>query len=243
MQFTKDKSVGSYVAEDYRAASVFQKYGIDFCCRGGISINEASEKHNLDADKLISELETVMSENNDKDIDFRSWKLDDLADYIVETHHSYVTSRIPVLQQYLDKICEVHGDNHSELFAIRNHFNDAANNLRVHMQKEEVMLFPYIRKIVQTVTNGTEQKLDSGFWTVKNPIKVMMMEHDAEGERFREIEKLSNYYTTPEDACRTYQVTFAFLKEFESDLHRHIHLENNILFPGAIEIENQLVLN
>ncbi len=243
MQFTKEKSVGSYVAEDYRAASVFHKYGIDFCCRGGISIAEASAKNNLDTDKLLSELKVVMSDNNDNDTDFRTWKLDDLADYIVETHHNYITSITPVLRQYLDKICDVHGDHHPELFAIRDHFNDAANNLKAHMQKEEVMLFPYIKKIVQVNQGNTEQKSAIGYGTVKSPIKVMMMEHDAEGERFRQIDALSNNYTIPEDACRTYQVTFAYLKEFESDLHRHIHLENNILFPGAIELEEKLLVN
>lgn len=241
MEFTKEKTVGSYVAENYKAASVFQKYGIDFCCRGGISIKEVSENNNLDADKLLGELKEAMFGIKDNNPDFRTWELDKLADYIVETHHKYVASSVPILKQYLDKICEVHGDRHPELLTIRDHFYTAAANLSAHMQKEEMMLFPYIRKIVQLKNRKNEKILEPGIWTVQNPIRVMMMEHDAEGERFRAIESLSNGYTVPDDACRTYQVTFATLKDFESDLHRHIHLENNILFPGAIELEEQLV--
>lgn len=241
MEFTKEKSVGSYVAENYRAASVFQKYGIDFCCRGGISIKEVSLNNNLDPDKLLGELEEVMTRADDNSTDFRTWELDKLADYIVETHHKYIVSTAPILQQYLDKICEVHGDRHPELFTIRDHFNTAYANLTAHMQKEEMMLFPYIRKIAQAKRDNVNETLQLGFWKVQNPVNVMMMEHDAEGERFREMSKLSNEYTVPEDACRTYQVTFAQLKDFESDLHRHIHLENNILFPGAIKLENELV--
>jgi regulator of cell morphogenesis and NO signaling len=240
MEFTKEKSVGSYVAENYRAASVFQKYGIDFCCRGGISINEVAINKNLDPDALLGELKEVMTKTDDNSTDFRKWDLDKLADYIVETHHKYVSSTSPILQQYLDKICEVHGERHPELFSIRSLFNTAVNNLQSHMQKEEVMLFPYIRKIA-AAKNAENQQFEQGHWTVQNPVRVMMMEHDAEGERFREISRLSHSYTTPEDACRTYQVAFAQLKEFESDLHRHIHLENNILFPGAIQLEEELV--
>lgn len=235
MEFTKNRSVGSYVADNYKAASVFQKYGIDFCCRGGISIEEVSEANNIDANKLLAELEEALSEKDTTGIDFRSWPLDLLADYIEKKHHRYIERTVPALNQYLTKICEVHGARHPELSKIREAFNTAASNLAAHMQKEEMMLFPYIRKMVASKESG--EKTDTGFWTVKNPIHVMMSEHDAEGERFRLISSLSNNYTSPEDACKTYEVAFALLKEFEADLHLHIHLENNILFPGAIAME------
>lgn len=241
MEFTKEKSVGSFVAENYRAAGVFQKYNIDFCCRGGISVAEASSMNNLDANVLLKELKEVLTKEDNDSTDFRSWPLDKLADYIVETHHSYIVKSTPVLKQYLDKICEVHGDRHMELFEIRDHFNTATANLEAHMKKEEAMLFPYIHKLMQISNNQSTDTIKQGFGTVQNPVRVMMMEHDAEGERFRTMSQLSNGYTAPEDACRTYQVAFALLNEFESDLHRHIHLENNILFPGAIKLEDELM--
>ncbi len=240
MEFTKENSVGSFVAENYRAAGVFQKYNIDFCCRGGISVAEASSMNNLDADLLLKELKEVLTNEDNDSPDFRSWPLDKLADYIVETHHFYIAKTVPVLQKYLDKICEVHGDRHQELFEIRDHFNNAAANLAAHTKKEETVLFPYIHKLMQINNNQITDNNEQGFWSVQNPVRVMMMEHDAEGERFRRISLLSNGYTAPEDACRTYQVTYALLNEFESDLHRHIHLENNILFPGAINLEAEL---
>lgn len=239
MELLKTRSVGSFVADDYRAASVFQRYGIDFCCRGGVSIEEVSELHNIDADQLLSEIHDAVNGKSSEGTDFKSWPLDLLADYIEKKHHRYVERTVPALKQYLDKICEVHGARHPELEMIRNEFYVAAENLTAHMKKEEVMLFPYIRKMVGSEDCG--EKLDPGFWTVKNPIRVMMNEHDTEGERFRLISKLSNDYSTPEDACRTYQVSFSLLKEFESDLHHHIHLENNILFPKAIELEAKKV--
>lgn len=240
MEYTKEKTVGSFVAEDYRAANVFQKYGIDFCCRGNISLQEVSDLNKLDANKLIEELKEAVKAPDANEPDFRTWPLDELADYIVKKHHAYITKSIPLLNQYLDKICQVHGDRHPELLEIKKLFNTAAANLEAHLQKEERMLFPYINKLADIKKNGLKEKVEHGVWTVQNPVRVMMMEHDAEGERFRIMSQLSNGYTTPSDGCRTYQVTFSMLKEFESDLHRHIHLENNILFPGAIALENEL---
>lgn len=237
MEFMKSRSIGSFVAENYRTASVFQKYGIDFCCKGGISIEEVSKSNNLDADQLLSEIRDAITKESSDSIDFRSWSLDLLVDYIEKKHHKYVERTVPALKQYLDKIQEVHSERHPELNTIRNEFHAAAENLSSHMKKEEVMLFPYIRKLV---SSQNSEKIDLGIWTVRNPIKVMMIEHETEGERFRLISRLTNDYSVPEDACRTYQVSFALLKEFESDLHLHIHLENNILFPKAIELEERM---
>lgn len=241
MEWTKTRSVGSFVADDYRAASVFQKYGIDFCCRGGVSIDEVSTQYNIDTDKLLSELKEVSSSSDSAQTDFRTWPLDLLADYIEKKHHRYIEKAVPVLKEYLDKICDVHGDNHPELFKVREEFLSSASNLAAHMQKEEMILFPSIRKMVAAEDN-METYVRPGFGTVMNPIQMMMQEHDAEGERFRTIVSLTNNYTTPEDACRTYQVTFSLLKEFESDLHKHIHLENNILFPKSVELEQKFAI-
>ncbi len=157
-----------------------------------------------------------------------------------QPYHRYVEEKIQEIKSYLGKICKVHGNHHPELFEINELFHACAGELAMHMKKEELILFPFIRKMVKAKLQGTP--LDaSHFGTVENPINMMKHEHDAEGERFRKIFQLSNSYTPPQDACNTYKVTFALLKEFEEDLHLHIHLENNILFPKAVEMEKLLV--
>jgi regulator of cell morphogenesis and NO signaling len=142
--------------------------------------------------------------------------------------------------QFLDKLCKVHGDRHPELFRIHELFVGCAQELAQHMKKEELMLFPFIRKMVDASITG--RPLDQPhFGTVQNPVAMMMHEHDGEGERFREIASLTDNYNPPADACNTYRVTFAMLKEFEEDLHKHIHLENNILFPASVELEKKIM--
>jgi regulator of cell morphogenesis and NO signaling len=142
---------------------------------------------------------------------------------------------------YLNKICEVHGERHPELFEINALFNASVGVLSQHMKKEELVLFPYIQKMVQAKHEGTKIVVP-GFGSIENLIRIMEEEHTIEGERFRKIEELSNHYTTPADACNTYRVTIALLKEFEDDLHLHIHLENNILFPKSIKLEKEVTL-
>nr|AWJ66171.1 nitric oxide-dependent regulator DnrN or NorA [uncultured bacterium] len=236
---TIKKNIGEIVAEDYRTAQVFKNHKIDFCCRGNRSIEEVADKNKLDAGLLLKEIEDVQDQTKSDNLDFKSWPLDLLADYIEKKHHRYVEERIPVLKQYLNKLCQVHGERHPELFVITEHFNASAGELAMHMKKEELIVFPAIRKMVQV--KGTGGQMDPlHFGTIQNPIHVMMQEHDNEGERFRQIEALSNSYTPPADACTTFNVTFSLLKEFEDDLHNHIHLENNILFPKAAELEKQL---
>ncbi len=237
-----DRNVGEIVAENYKTAIVFKNHKIDFCCRGNRSVEEVAEKNGIKLDSLINELETVLEQKDPQSIDFKSWSPDLLVDYIEKKHHRYVEEHIPVLNQYLDKLCSVHGERHPELFEIREHFKASSEDLAMHMKKEELVLFPIVRKMVQQKqTNAALEQNHCG--TVQNPIGVMMQEHDNEGERFRLIEKLSDNYTPPEDACATYKVTYSLLKEFEEDLHNHIHLENNILFPRAVELENELNTN
>ena len=239
MENTLKKNIGEIVAEDYRTAQIFKNHKIDFCCKGNRSIQEVADKNNLDADLLLKEIEGVQLQGDGGNTDFKSWPLDLLADYIEKKHHRYVAERIPVLQQYLNKLCQVHGERHPELFEITEHFNASAGELAMHMKKEELIVFPAVRKMVQANQTGTQMQ-PLHFGTIQNPIQVMMQEHDNEGERFRHIEALSNGYTPPADGCTTYNVTYSLLKEFEDDLHNHIHLENNILFPKAEELEKQL---
>lgn len=235
MNISKENIVGEVVAQDYRAASIFKSRGIDFCCKGNRTISEVCEKENIDAKALVTELNQLSSQNEQKTIDYQSWDMDLLADYIEKKHHRYVTAKIPELKAYLNKVAKVHGDRHPELIEIEKLFAASAQELLAHMKKEEMVLFPYVRKMA--VTTSVQKP---PFGTVQNPIAMMMHEHDNEGNRFRKIAALSNNYTPPQDACSTYKVAFALLEEFENDLHLHIHLENNILFPKAIASEQEV---
>ncbi|MCQ4034195.1 iron-sulfur cluster repair di-iron protein [Kaistella montana] len=234
---TRTDLIGEMVAEDFRTAAVFKKYGIDFCCKGGRTIADACEKKNIDQEKIISELESL-PKTDASGIDFNNFPIDLLADYVEKTHHRYVEEKTPILQQFLDKLCKVHGDRHPELFEINAIFNESARDLAAHMKKEELVLFPFIKQMVKAKISG-EDVLQPHFGTVENPVNMMMHEHTTEGERFEKIAQLTNNYIPPADACNTYRVTFAMLQDFENDLHKHIHLENNILFPKSIQLEKE----
>lgn len=232
MNINPQTIIGELVAADYRTASVFKKNGIDFCCNGNRNIEEGCKKRNMDSGILITALEAVMQEDNTSTADYNSWPADLLADYIEKKHHRYVRAKIVEIVPFLNKVARVHGDNHPELKEVEELFHHSAEELTAHMQKEEKILFPFIRKMVGA---GTISEVPFG--TIQNPIRMMMMEHENEGDRFRRIALLTDNYTAPADACNTYRVTFSLLKEFEEDLHLHIHLENNILFPRAVALE------
>ena len=215
LQENTTKEIGQYVADDFRTAAIFSKYKIDFCCNNQVLDSKGGES-----------------------IDYKSWPLDLLAEYIEKKHHRYVEEKIPVLLQFLNKLCRVHGERHPELFKINELFTASAGELASHMKKEELILFPFVKRMVNA-TLKNEAIQSPQFGTVENPIEMMMEEHDTEGQRFREIAELTDNYNPPADACNTYKVTYAMLEEFEKDLHLHIHLENNILFPKAIKLEQQ----
>lgn len=234
---TKTDYIGAMVAEDFRTAAVFKKYGIDFCCKGGRTISDACEKKGIDEQKIYEEIENL-PKSGGANIDFTSWPLDLLADYVEKTHHRYVEEKTPVLQVFLDKLCKVHGERHPELFEIRELFDESAKDLAAHMKKEELILFPFVRNMIKAQQTG-EALRQPHFGTVENPVNMMQHEHTVEGERFEKIAQLTDGYTPPEDACNTYKVAFAMLQDFENDLHTHIHLENNILFPKSIHLEKE----
>jgi regulator of cell morphogenesis and NO signaling len=239
METILDKPVGELVADDYRTAAVFQKYHIDFCCKGGLSLAEACKRKNLDALAVEKEVKSLPSRSTDTGIDFRSWPADLLIDYIVKKHHRYVEQQLPVLQQFLQKIATVHGSRHPELLEIATHFNYMMLSLMSHMQHEEQVLFPYIQQMAATL-QGVRPFVSPDFGEVHYPITRMRQEHSDEGERLELMRKLSDNYSLPEDACNTYRVAFQMLEEFEMQLHEHIHLENNLLFPWAEQTEQQL---
>lgn len=232
MNIETNSIIGQIVAGNYRYAGVFQSAGIDFCCQGNKTIGEACTERKIDVDSFIDKLNAIPDHPDDHFIDFRSWPLDLIIDFIEKKHHRFVRDMIEEIMPYLDKVSRVHGGRHPELHEIYSLFSQSANELTGHMRKEEMVLFPFIIKLTQATG-----QINAPFGSVNNPINMMRHEHDAEGERFRMIARLSDNYTPPGDACNTYRVVFALLKDFEDDLHKHIHLENNILFPRAIELE------
>lgn len=238
MTIQENQVIGELVAQDYRAASVFKKYKIDFCCQGNRTIDDACKKKNIASKQVVDDLNNAIQTNSNESIDFASWPMDLLVDYIEKKHHRYVEEKSIEIKPYLDKICRVHGGRHPELLKINEAFTASVGELAKHMKKEELILFPFIKKMVKF--NQEQSSIEAPhFGTVENPINMMMDEHSTEGDRFREIAELSNDYSPPVDACNTYRVTFALLEEFEKDLHLHIHLENNILFPKAIAKERE----
>lgn len=242
MQTLKEKTIGEYVAEDFRTAAIFKKNKIDFCCRGNRSLEEVCEKKGIDITKISQELEATLQKSGDSTIDFNAWPLDLLADYVEKTHHRYVEEKTGIILQFLEKLCQVHGKNHPELFEINQIFTSVAQGLAAHMKKEELILFPFIRKMVQA-SRKNEGLPEAKFGSVENPIDMMEHEHTEEGDKLVRIAELTNDYQMPADGCNTYKVTFAMLEEFEQDLHKHIHLENNILFPKSILLEKSLATN
>lgn len=240
MNISGKSIIGELVAADYRTASVFHAHGIDFCCKGNRPIEDACSENNIAAADLINKLNEVSTSNEVGAVDYKSWPLDLLIDYIIKKHHRYVAAKSQEIKPFLTKIADVHGNRHPELQEVEELFNGATAALAQHMQKEELLLFPYIVKMLKSQDTG-EKPVPVGFDSLELYIaETMQTEHETEGERFRTIATLTNNYTTPADGCRTYEVTLAMLKEFEQDLHHHIHLENNILFPKAVQLEKTL---
>lgn len=236
MIITKDKTVGDTVTENIKTAHIFKKYGIDFCCGGGISIAKACEKKNVDFSQLEEELSVVDAAQ--KAYDYKSWELGFLIDHIINVHHAYVEESIPLILQYSNRVAKVHGHHYVEVIEINKLFVEVANELIAHLQKEEKILFPYVKKMVALKT-GEKVEIPH-FGTVNNPIAMMEQEHETAGDIFKKIAGLTNNYTPPEEACNTFRALYAKLEEFEQDLHQHIHLENNILFVKAIQLEKEL---
>jgi regulator of cell morphogenesis and NO signaling len=234
-----DETLGQIAANDLRKAQIFKKYGLDFCCGGKKTVKEACAEKGLDVTKVEQELQQADRFPASRPLPYNEWNLDFLADYIVNTHHSYVRKTLPDIVTYAAKVHKVHGDRHPELKQIHELVDEVNAELTGHMVKEERVLFPYVKELVNA-RSGAGALHASQLGSVQNPINMMEMEHELVGKNLDEIRKLSNNYQLPEDACASYSLLYRMLDEFEEDLHLHIHLENNILFPKAIELEKQL---
>ena len=232
---SKKQTVANVVAANIKTAHVFKKHGIDFCCGGGITIEKACSKNDVEYDILKKELEAI-EENVSNAHNYNSWNLSFLVDYIVYVHHKYVEQSIPLLLEYALKVANVHGHHYKEVVEINNLVIEVSKELIIHMKREELILFPFIKQLVISNENNSKLTLPN-FGTVNNPINMMENEHEKAGDIFKRIAQLSNNYTPPEEACNTFRALYSKLEEFEQDLHHHIHLENNILFPKAIKLE------
>jgi len=239
MDTLKERTVGEIVADDYRTAGVFKKFGLDFCCGGGKPVAEACEQKCIDLETLLEELQAVTA-NGDDSHNYKEWSPDLLIDYIEQRHHRFVREKLPEIEIYAKKVAKVHGNSHEELNEILYEFLKMKDEILSHLEKEEQMLFPYIKELVKVEQNN--EKIDSkpNFGTVENPVKMMEDEHDEVGAAMEKIQKLSDNFTPPKDACASYRVLFQNLEGLQDDLHKHVHLENNILFPKALELEKRL---
>lgn len=215
---------------------VLEEAGLDYCCGGVESLHEACLHANVSSEEILNRLREGAKDTRPEDLNWVAAPLCELTRHIREKHHQYVCEVIPRIRDLSDKVATKHGQNHGELAGIRKLFAGVGRRVLMHMQKEEQILFPYIDALERTVNARGSIELPF-FQTVKNPIHAMMQEHDAAGDLVRQIRVLSSEYTPPEDACASFKALYECLREFEADLHQHVHLENNVLFPRAVELE------
>lgn len=230
---TPQTTVGELVATQPALMRVFERLGIDYCCGGKRTLAEASEAKGLDVNTIVQTLQAMqdLGQGQQEEQNWANANLADLCDHIEQTHHAYLQEELPRLRFLVEKIADVHGDRHPELQEVKQVLFGLADELSSHLMKEEQILFPAIRQLVGA--KGTVPM------PVSAPIQVMIDEHDSAGEALEKLRRLTNNYTTPADGCKTYRAAMEGLEQLETDLHRHISKENNILFPRAIALQEQ----
>lgn len=239
MDLDATRTVRELATEIPNATRAFERLGIDYCCGGSKSLRDACLHAHVAVEDVLHALEQGGNFKQAQETalpDFTTGKLAELIEHILTTHHVYVRQELPRLHQLLSKVVSVHGKNHPELGQIQQTFQGVSGELLSHMMKEEQILFPYIVALEEAVSSG-RRKPAPVFGAVSNPVHMMELEHASAGAALKSVRDLSANYTAPEDACFSYKTLYSALNEFETDLHQHIHLENNILFPRAIELE------
>jgi regulator of cell morphogenesis and NO signaling len=228
-QISIEPTIGEIVASDFRAASLFKEAGIDFCCGGNKSLSDACKEKGADESHLIQQLETLAQTPVSGAMNFKEWDLGFLSDYIVNTHHKFVLKNLPELVFYTQKIANIHGDHHPELMEVASLFTKINEELLQHLKNEEEVLFPAIKAAEKNASPQVKS-------TIISEITRMQGEHELAGGAMDKINVLTNNYLIPADACNTYRVSLKLLEQFEDDLHIHVHLENNILYPKALKL-------
>lgn len=234
------RTVGEIVSERTSRSRVFEQFGIDYCCGGSVTLDEACRKSDVDIDDVCTALDEQHPASGDADEpDWSTLSLSDLADDIVARHHTLLRAELPRLGGLIDRVLDAHGANHPELKDLRDIFAALQNELYSHMMKEERALFPIVKQLEQARSQGLKS-IQFHCGSVNNPIQVMEHEHDSAGAALRRMRELTSGFQPPGDACTTYRALLSGLQELEADLHLHIHKENNILFPGAARLEGEL---
>jgi len=225
----EEQLLGNIVAKDFRAASVLSKAGLDFCCGGSKTLAAACREKGIRTEEIKEKLADLENQPVIPGQNFNEWQPDFLSDYIVNVHHSYIRRTLSDLLFYTDKIMNVHGDRHPELKEIAMLFSKLSQELLLHLDREEKVLFPAIKEAVKT-------KSPVALKTIAGEMAGMSSEHEFVGGTMDKINEISGGYQVPADACNTYAVTYKLLSEFEDDIHIHVHLENNILFPKSLNL-------
>jgi regulator of cell morphogenesis and NO signaling len=234
---TLTQTVREIALEQPHSIRVFERFGIDYCCGGRNPLGEACIAGQLSADEVLAALDSAANTATPLTVDWSQASLRQLIEHIVATHHAYVKRELPRLAVLAQKVVNRHGDTQTHLPAIQNAVTQLDDELTHHLAKEENILFPYIAALEAAMVSGSAFP-DACFGAVANPIAMMTSEHEAAGTLLAAIQSLSSNFVTPVGACPTYHAFYDGLKEFQQDLHQHIHLENNILFPRAIDLES-----
>lgn len=232
------ETIGQIAAKDIRKAEVFKKYGIDFCCGGKKSLKQACEEKGLPLGAVQEELENVR-ERSQASENFDRWNADFLADYIYNKHHQYYYDEAPVIHELAIKVANHHGERFPELQSVYQLYVSLVQELNAHFAKEEKVLFPFIKALCRVKQGGSSEEL-KGQFSVAGPIGMMESEHEVAGDLLEELRDVTHDYTAPAGACNSFQFLYKKLEELDADLHQHIHLENNILFPKALALEREL---
>jgi regulator of cell morphogenesis and NO signaling len=240
MSVNELKTVGEIAAENPSATRIFEKYHVDFCCGGQKKLGDACRELGISTEQVLAELDRAGTTQGRPERDWTKASLTALIEHIVATHHEYLKAELPRLDQMLSKVLQAHGERHGEsLNALAATLSALADELEAHLRKEEMVLFPYITRL-ESYRNAGIEPPPPPFGSVNNPIHMMLAEHDSAGRALQEMRRVTSGYTVPPDGCATYSTLFQGLQELETDLHTHIHLENNIVFPKAVRLENSL---
>jgi len=232
---TNETTIGEIVAADYRTAGIFERHGIDFCCGGRVAIAEACRNKGIALEVLRKELASLDDEPVDRSQNYSSWSLSFLADYIINTHHVYLKENDDQIVAYAQKIASVHGSRHPEAVKIAAIFEKIAADMVAHLKEEEEVFFPALKRAEIARSNGSQPE-DKDREIIKNSLVRLHREHEEVGDAIHEIRRLANGFRIPDDVCNTFMLTYRKLDEFEDDLHKHVHLENNILFLKAAQL-------
>lgn len=237
---TTAKTIREIALEAPETTRVFEEFKIDYCCGGRKSLDEACLAAGLDPKLVADKIASAITDHNNRQesTPVKKQTASELIDHIIAKHHIFTAEEIERLTPLMEKVCVRHGEQHPDLFELQSVFKALAESLIPHMRKEETVLFPYIQSLESSLTTAGRVP-PPHFGTVENPIRMMMVDHETDGERLRKMRMISKDYTLPDGACPSFTALYAGLEDLEKDLHRHIHLENNVLFPSAVDLERK----